>query len=131
MMIRVAVRSAACLFGLMPALIVALPAYAQRAPAARLVHCGQNTCLRLSGHRPRAGVAIRLAGQDLAVAGRRDWVLTVPLSTARAWERSPGDALTLSYVDPQSKVERAQNVLLPPGALGRPVELASLVVRAR
>ncbi len=106
------------------------PAHAAGAPQARLIHCGDNTCLRISGHRPRSAVAVRIGGQDLAVAGGRTWRVTVPLTIARAWPTSSGYALTLTLADPQAGTEGKEAVALPPGALGPRVELASLVIRA-
>ncbi len=131
MIVSVIVRPVAKSIALLAALTIALPAHAEHAPQGRLVHCGQDTCLRLSGRRQRPEVVIEVGGQDLAVTGRRDWVVTIPLWRARQWVQSFGDPLTLTDFDPQSNAVRTTKVLLPPGALGRHVELASLVVRAR
>jgi len=106
------------------------PARAASAPQARLIHCGSDTCLRISGHRQRSAVAVRVGGQDLAVEGGRTWRVTVPLTTARAWLTSSGYALTLTLADTQAGTESKEAVALPPGALGPRVELASLVIRA-
>ena len=112
-------------------LAMASPACATRAPEARLVHCGEQTCLRLSGHRAQPTVAIRVAGQDLAVEGGRAWRVTVPLATARAWATMSGSSLSLTMADPEGGAETTQAVSLPPGALGRRIELSALVVHAR
>ncbi len=106
------------------------PAYAASPPQARLVHCGQETCLRLSGHRPRSAVTVRIGGRDLAVDGGRRWRATIPLETARTWAISSGYSLVISLVDTQLGTEAKEEVILPPGALGQRVELATLVVRA-
>ena len=111
---------------------MAAPVQAAPAARARLVHCSEGTCLRIVGHRPSRAVAIRIAGRDLAVEGDRAWRVTVPLATARAWPTSfGGRALTLTSVDTQTGAENRDRVELPPGALGRRVELAALEVRAR
>ena len=65
------------------------------------------------------------------MTGGRNWRLTVPLTTAREWGSSTGDALSLALFDPRSNTETQERVELPPGALGRRVELATLIVRAR
>jgi hypothetical protein len=106
------------------------PASAAAPPQARLVHCGGGTCLRLSGRRSHAAVAIRVAGHDLAVAGGRSWRATVPIETARGWANAHGDRLTLTLADMRTGTETADTVTMPPGALGRRVELATLMVSA-
>lgn len=109
--------------------MAAAPAMAERSPQATLVHCGADTCLRLSGHRDRAATAIRVDGRDLAVDGGRAWQIIVPLSTARTWPIAPGDRLDVTLAD--AGKEQRLTVLLPPGALGTRLELASLVISAR
>lgn len=110
--------------------LVTTPGHAAAAPQARLVHCGDETCLRISGHRPHAAVVVRVAGHALAVEGEHSWRTTVPLTTARDWANASGDTLMLTLADPLTGTERVDAVTLPPGALGKRVELATLVVRA-
>jgi len=99
-------------------------------PQARLVHCGSATCLRLSGHRPDAAVAVRIAGHDLAVEGGRSWRAIVPIETARNWANASGDRLTLILADMRTGTARLDSVAVPPGALGKRIELATLMVSA-
>jgi hypothetical protein len=118
---------------LAPAVGIALAATgAHAAPTSqsRLVHCGEQTCLRITGHRADAAVAVRIAGQDMAVEGGRSWRVTVPAQTARAWASASGSVLPITYRDARSGTERQGEVLLPPGALGRRIELATLLVSA-
>ena len=110
--------------------VAATPGQATGISRARLVHCGDDTCLRISGHRPSPAVAVRIGGQDLAVEGGRAWRATVPLATARTWPTAAGYALTLTLVDTRAGTESVDRVMLPPGALGQRVELASLIVHA-
>jgi len=91
----------------------AMPETAIAAPPARLVHCGADTCLRIFGHRSNSAVAVRIAGHDVAVEGDRSWRAT----------------LALTLIDTSAKTEINEVVALPPGALGKRIELASLVVR--
>jgi hypothetical protein len=107
-----------------------MPGRVAAAPQARLVHCGAATCLRLSGHRADSGVVVRVAGHDLSVAGNRSWRTTVPLSVARDWVNAKGDTMTLTTADTRTGTQTADAVVLPPGALGKRIELATLVVRA-
>ncbi len=112
-------------------LLGGLPAHAEHAPQARLVHCHEETCLRISGHRPRSDIAIRIGGHELAVEGGSNWRVTVPLAMARAWATASGDALTVALFDPLEKFASVEELAVPPGALGRRVELATLMVHAR
>ncbi len=109
----------------------ATPAVAERAVDARLVHCGEETCLRLRGRRAGAAIAVRVDGRDLPVVGARSWQATVPLAEARTWRLTRGYAVPVTLVDRASGAERTLAVPVPPGALGARVELASLIVRAR
>ena len=118
---------AACL--LVGLTITAAFAQAAWASQARLVGCGTGTCLRITGHRANSAVAIAVGGHALAVEGGRAWRATVPLATARSWAIPSGYSLTLTLTDAQGGAQSREVVILPPGALGRRVELAMLVVR--
>src|SRR6201989_2235110 len=65
--------------------IAATPGSVAATPRAQLVHCGDETCLRISGHRRHSAVIVRIAGHNLAVEGARSWHAVVPLRTARSW----------------------------------------------
>lgn len=110
--------------------MVAIPDTAIAAPKARLVHCGDATCLRISGRRPHVAVTIRVAGRPLLVEGDRSWRATVPLTTARDWASADGGTLTVTLTDTQSGIESVERLALPPGALGKRIELATLIVSA-
>ena len=110
--------------------MTAIPGSAVAAPKARLVHCGDATCLRISGRRPHAAVAVRVAGRPLMVGGKRSWRATVPLATARDWASADGGRLTVTLADARTGDESMETVALPPGALGKRIELASLIVSA-
>lgn len=108
----------------------ATPEIAIAAPKARLVHCGNATCLRISGRRPHAAVAVRVAGHPLAVEGNRSWHATMPLATARDWASAHGGTLMVTLADTRTGGESTEVVTPPPGALGKRTELASLIVSA-
>jgi hypothetical protein len=110
--------------------MVAIPDTAVAAPKARLVHCGDATCLRISGRRPHAAVAVRVADHPLMVEGNRSWHATIPLTTARDWASADGGTLTVTLADARSGSESVELVTLPPGALGKRTELATLIVNA-
>lgn len=113
------------------ALTMIAPAQAERQTRARLVSCGENSCLRLSGYRARADMVVRIGEHDLAVEGDRAWQATVPLNVARAWPIARNYALRVTLVDPDEGAERGETVMLPPGSLGSRTEIASLIISAR
>ncbi|WP_298690372.1 hypothetical protein [uncultured Sphingomonas sp.] len=100
------------------------------AAQARLVHCGSDTCLRVSGRRANAAVAVRIAGQNFVVEGIHAWRVTVPLRVARDWRRATDGTLPVSLSDAATGIETVDPAVPPPGALERRVELATLIVRA-
>jgi hypothetical protein len=110
--------------------LAATPGSAVAGTRARLVKCGDRTCLRISGHRPSAAVTIRIAEQPVTVEGGHAWRATVPLFLARGAANASLDRLTLTMTDLKTGVETVDTVALPPGSLGRRVELASLNVSA-
>ena len=64
------------------------------------------------------------------VEGKRSWRATVALATARDWASDHGGTLTATLADARTGDESTEVVMLPPGALGKRIELASLVVNA-
>ena len=108
----------------------ATPGTAIAAPKARLVHCGDATCLRISGRRPHAAVAIRVSGHPLVVEGNRSWRATMPLATARDWASAHDGTLMVTLADGRTGDESTEVVTPPPGALGKRIELATLIVSA-
>jgi hypothetical protein len=130
MMSLPSVRRAAWGAAIMGLALAAIPGAAVAGPRSRLVNCGDKTCLRISGHRSSSAVTIRIAQKPLTVEGDRAWRATVPLSTAREGANASLDRLMLTMTDVKTGVEMVDTVALPPGALGRRVELASLDVNA-
>ena len=110
--------------------VASVPAGMADAAQARLTRCGADTCLLLSGRRAGRAVVVGIAGHDLAVVGDHAWHMSVPLSTARDWPGAQVGMLRLTLTDPASGTQTADAAALPPGALGRRIELATLVVRA-
>ncbi|WP_445191610.1 hypothetical protein ACT009_13660 [Sphingomonas sp. Tas61C01] len=109
---------------------LALPSLAAAAPDARLVHCGAHTCLRLTGSRADAAVLVRVAGRAMPVEGARSWRVDLPLAATSGIADPSGQTVTITLADPRTGTERTDTAILPPGALGKPVELASLTVYA-
>lgn len=119
------------LLGAAAGLFVTAPARAGEPARARLVRCGGETCLKLSGRHASPVVAVRIRGEVVPMAPDRAWALTVPLARARPWVSDAEQGLTVELTDAENRQTEATATQLPPGAFGRRRELAMLVVTAR
>ena len=54
----------------------------------------------------------------------------MPLATARDWARTDGGTLIVTLADERTGGESSEVVTPPPGALGKRIELATLIVSA-
>jgi hypothetical protein len=114
--------------------IVAASLVGLTAPAAasstktRLVSCGTQSCLLVTGHRESVAVQVSINGHPLDVKGGRSWKAVLPIATVRGWSM-PFDrgieVATLAPTAPEPTLERA---VLPIGLLGHAPDLASLVI---
>ena len=75
-------------------------------------------------------MAVRVSGHPLVVEGNRSWRATMPLATARDWASTDGGTLTVTLADARTGGENTEVVRPPPGALGKRIELATLIVSA-
>jgi hypothetical protein len=107
----------------------ALSVTVDAAPRTELVHCGTNTCMRVSGHRAHAAVTIRIAGRAIAAEGGTSWRATLPLAIARTAVSANGGQLLLTLIDARAGTETVEAVTVPPGSLGKHIELSALTVR--
>lgn len=106
-------------------------AMAASTPSARLVTCGDASCLLVSGHRADAGAEVRINGRAVPVEGARTWKAVLPLETVRAWSAPMARSIDVAVIDADNAQGRAQRTDLPIGLLGHVTELATLVVRDR
>lgn len=103
----------------------AAPALAASGPATRLVECGPESCLFVSGRRGHAASPVSINGHEVAVEGGRKWRAQVPVETVREWSEPYARTITVSVAG----VEREAR--LPIGLLGSVKNLAMLVVRVK
>lgn len=103
----------------------AAPVMAQGTASTRLVECGEQSCLLVTGRRADASVPVSLNGHAVTVQGTRKWRVRVPVSTIRGW--SQPNARTISV----AVAGTAQDARLPIGMLGHDQNLAMLVVRVK
>jgi hypothetical protein len=113
------------LLALSPLLAISAPALAGPAPATRLVACGAQSCLQVTGRRDDATAQIRINGHEVETQGARHWRVRVPVSTVRAWSPPHAQSISVAVADV------AQLAPLPIGMLAPKRDLAMLVVRVK
>ncbi|MYL99373.1 hypothetical protein GR702_16515 [Novosphingobium sp. FGD1] len=106
-------------------------AIAAQEPATKLVFCGKNDCLLVSGFRADPASQVQLNGHPVKVEGGRAWKVRVPIATVRAWSRPRARTLDVMVLNADSRLNRADQAALPIGLLGQTTQLASLVIRSR
>lgn len=103
------------------------PAMAAREPSARLVECGGENCLLVTGHREDPAAPVSINGRTVEVEGRRRWRARLPVETVRLWSATHARTIEVSLGDG----ETSMSVALPIGLLGNVTDLATLEVRVR
>jgi len=134
-MIRVAtgLRFRQPVFALMAAIsavILPSPAIAAPEPSAKLVRCGAENCLRVSGYRENAATTVMVNGYVVPVEGARKWAVNLPLDTVREWSAPRARTIEVSLQEPDAVEAQNAKVRLPIGLLGDVTLLASLVISA-
>jgi len=107
------------------ALGISTPALASAKPDTRVVECGAESCLVVTGRREHAASPVSLNGNAVHVQGRHKWRAVVPIETVRQWSAPLARSITIE-VDGTTREAR-----LPIGLLGHADSLAALVVRVR
>ena len=110
---------------------LASPAMASSDPRSKLVRCGNESCLKVSGHRDDPKAIVSINGHQVSVKGRRDWKVRLPVETVRQWSLPRARTIMVSYRDPDTHFETSSAADLPIGLLGHRGDLASLVVSVR
>lgn len=109
---------------LMLAVCVPAPLLAENAPKTRLVKCGAQSCLVVTGKRSNADSQVRLNGYEVRTDGRYKWHVRLPVDTIRAWSAPNARTVTVS-------IEGASmDAKLPIGLMGH-ANLAVLIVRVK
>ncbi len=113
------------------AVMVAPSASATATPAARLISCGQDSCLLVSGRRAHESAEVRINGHVVAVEGQEAWKVRLPVDTVRDWSAPMARTIDITVVDAGSRNVTKTTAALPIGLLGHVTELAYLMVGAR
>jgi hypothetical protein len=107
---------------------LAPPAFADPVPSTRLVSCGAESCLLVTGHRESAAAEVRINGHHVDVQGNRSWRVSLPVSTVRDWSAPFARRIEVSTHDPLAVEALSHQAVLPTGLLGHVSDLASLVI---
>lgn len=109
------------------ALGIISPAQAQPgyAPKLRVVECGAESCLRITGHRDDSAAPVLLNGHEIEVNGRHRWTARVPVAKVRHWSAPYARSIQLSVANEEHSAQ------LPIGLLGTRGDLAMLVVSVK
>ena len=108
----------------------ATPAMAASEMSTKVVRCGDQSCLQVSGYREDPTSTVSINGQAVSVEGKNGWRVRLPVETVREWSAPYARTIEVSLRDPQTQLEASASVDLPIGMLGG-VDLASLVISAR
>jgi hypothetical protein len=107
---------------------LATPALASDEPSTRLVSCGSDSCLLVSGHRESADAEVRINGHRVDVEGERNWRTRLPVGTVREWSVPFARKIEVSSRSVNQQNDTIQNARLPIGLLGHVPDLAELVI---
>ncbi len=106
------------------------PAMAEADAKTKLVRCGAQDCLQISGYRADPGLSVTLNGQVVDVEGQHSWRAEIPVETIRQWSAPNAREIEISLQDAASQQRSSVMADLPIGLLGDISALASLEVRA-
>lgn len=127
-MIKNPARVAALAVGAMFAMGLAGPCVAASVPSTKLVSCGEQTCLHVTGQRESSAAEVRINGHPVNVQGKRHWRVNVPVSTIREWSAPFARKIEVSTHDQLMHDVAMRHEVLPTGLLGHVPNLASLVI---
>jgi len=100
-------------------------------PSTRLVRCGGDSCLQISGHRDDPASIVSINGHVVPVEGEYSWRVHLPVEVVRQWSAPHARTIEVSLLDWEMQLGTIASVDLPIGLLGGVTNLASLVVSAR
>ena len=123
-------KRAIALAGVIAIVSLASPALAESEPSTKLVHCGAQSCLQVSGYRSDPSAIVRLNGQAVDVEGKYGWEVNLPIETVRSWSAPYARSIEVSIHNPETEQVTSVTADLPIGLLGGVTDLARLEVRA-
>ena len=103
---------------------------ASAAPKTRLVSCGSESCLLVTGHRKGADSLVSINNRLVTVEGGRAWHIRVPLVAVRELTSPYARSIEVTVAQADGHQEWSEDARLPIGLLGHK-NLATLIVSAR
>jgi hypothetical protein len=107
------------------------PAAAEPEPSTKLIRCGGQSCLQISGRRDDPAAIVSVNGHVVPVEGRHRWRIRLPVEAVRQWSARHARTIEVSLRNPGMPEATVIEIDLPTGMLGRMTDLASLVVSLR
>ena len=114
--------------GAIAAAALASPAIAAPEPSSKLVRCGDQSCLQVTGHRDDPTSIVHINGHAVPVQGERKWKVSLPLAVVREWSAPNARMIEVSLGDPEGQRVTIASVDLPIGLLADGTVLAALVI---
>lgn len=124
-------RRALVLAGTLLSAALASPAMAASEPTTKVVECGIQSCLLVSGRRDDPALLVSINGQVVDVEGEQNWRVRLPVETVRQWSAPNARTIEVGLLTAQAQLASSASVNLPIGLLGNLTDLAVLEVRAR
>jgi len=106
---------------------IASPALAAGSPQTRLVSCGEASCLVVTGHRASARAAVLINGHEVSPQGARNWKVSLPVETVRAWSEPLARSIEVTTYEASSGAT-TNSARLPIGLLGTTTKLDRIVI---
>ena len=100
-------------------------AHTTHEPATKVVPCGPESCLRITGYRADISAPVAINGHAVPVSGRHRWKARVPVSEVRRWSAPYARSIAVSVENEEHSTR------LPVGLLGTRGDLAMLVVSVK
>jgi hypothetical protein len=97
-------------------------------PSTKLVSCGSESCLLITGERDDPAAIVSINGQPVSVEGKHSWRVRVPVAMVREWSAPHARTIEVALHEPETQRHTVAIADLPIGLLGNVTNLASLEV---
>lgn len=97
-------------------------------PSARLVRCGEESCLLVTGQRDDPATLVKINGRSVAVDGGKSWEHRMPLPVLRQWTEPHARTIDVSLHSQAVPSDHVAEVELPIGLLGNTTMLEAIQV---
>ena len=114
--------------GAVAVVTLASPNAAAAEPRTKLVRCGEQSCLRITGHRDDPTSVVSINGHAVAAEGERKWTVDLPVEIVRAWSIPNARTIEVSLGGAQGQHPPISSIDLPIGLLADQTALAALVI---